>query len=132
MPTNTKPLISIVDDDVSVREALAGLMMSLGFAAADFASAADFLAFPQLASTCCLIADVHMPEMTGIELHRRLIELGQTIPTVLITAYPDDGDRARALADGVICYLKKPFDENALIGCVHAALERSRPGAGHS
>jgi FixJ family two-component response regulator len=123
-----KVLISIIDDDESVREAIKGLMKSLGFAAVAFPSAADFLASPHLGDTSCLIADVHMPRMTGIELHRQLLQGGYAIPTLLITAYPDDGVRDRALRDGAICYLSKPFDENALIDGVRLALKHARPG----
>ena len=126
MPTNA--LISIIDDDEAVREAMEGLMRSLGFTVEVFASAVDFLAHSNVRDTSCLIVDVHMPRMTGIELHRRLVELGYAIPTILITAYPDDSVRARALADGVICYLTKPCDEDALLGCVWSALEQAKPG----
>jgi FixJ family two-component response regulator len=125
-------LISIIDDDADVREALAGLMNSRGFTVEAFPSAVDFLARPNVRDTSCLIVDVHMPGMTGIELHRRLVELGYAIPTILITAYPDDGVRARALADGIICYLSKPCEEDALLGCVRSALERTEPGEYHS
>jgi len=121
-----KTLISVVDDDDDVREALAGLMKSRGFTVEAFPSAVDFLACPNLRDTSCLIADVHMPRMTGIELHRRLVESGYAIPMILITAYPDDSVRARALADGIICYLTKPCDEGALLGCVRSALERAK------
>jgi len=121
-----KTLISVVDDDDDVREALAGLMKSRGFTVEAFSSAVDFLASPNLRNTSCLIADVHMPRVTGIELHRRLVESGYAIPTILITAYPDDSVRARALADGIICYLTKPCDEDALLGCVWSALERAK------
>ena len=127
-----KTLISIIDDDDDVREALAGLMKSRGFTVESFPSAADFLAWSYIRDTSCLIADVHMPRMTGIELHRRLVEAGYAIPTILITAYPDDSVRARALADGIICYLTKPCDEDALLGCVWSALERAKPGEYHS
>ena len=126
-----KTLISVVDDDDDVREALAGLMKSRGFTVEAFSSAVDFLASPNLRNTSCLIADVHMPRVTGIELHRRLVESGYAIPTILITAYPDDSVRARALADGIICYLTKPCDEDALLGCVWSALERTEPGEYH-
>ncbi len=118
-----KPLISVVDDDEDVREALAGLMKSLGFKVEAFESAMDFLGSPHPGATGCLIADVHMPHMTGVELHRHLVKSGHAIPTILITAYPDDNVRTRALADGVICYLTKPFDEHALINCVRSALK---------
>jgi CheY-like chemotaxis protein len=77
-----------------------------------------------------MIADVHMPRMSGLELHRRLTELGHAIPTILITAYPNDADRERALADGIVGYLIKPFDDDALIACVHSALQRRNSDAG--
>ena len=126
------PLISIVDDDESVREATKGLMKSLGFAAEVFPSAEDFLASRHLRRTTCLIADVNMPGMTGLELHCRLKASGKTIPTILITAYPDDGVRARAVTDGVICYLSKPFDEDDLLACISSALTRAKPGQQNS
>jgi FixJ family two-component response regulator len=97
-------------------------MRSLAYTAEDFASAADFLASPRLAETACLIADVNMPAMTGIELHRRLSEAGRAIPTILVTAYPNDFDRISALTDGVVCYLRKPVDEQQLLRCLHEAL----------
>jgi CheY-like chemotaxis protein len=74
-----------------------------------------------------LIADVHMPAMTGIELYKHLIDTGHAIPTVLVTAYPNDVDRTRALDDGVICYLRKPVDEQHLTRCLHAALTSDEP-----
>ena len=123
-----KPLISIVDDDESVREATKGLMKSLGFTAKTFSSAADFLTSRHLRRTACLIADVNMPGMTGPELHDRLRDLGSTIPTILITAYHDDNVRARALSAGVICYLRKPFDEDDLLVCIHSALVQREGG----
>ena len=91
-----------------------------------FASAVDFLASPRLAETACLIADVNMPAMTGIELYRHLIDAGRAIPTILVTAYPKDVDRIRALNDGVVCYLRKPVDEQHLTQCLHAALTARR------
>ena len=122
MPHKLKPMISIVDDDESIREATEAQMKSLGFNAQTFPSAIDFLASSRIEDTSCLFADFNMPHMTGVELHRRLLDLGYAIPTILITAYPDDDVRARALADGVICYLVKPFDEADLLHCVHLAL----------
>lgn len=115
-------LISIVDDDQPVRESIRRLMRSLGHTADVFPSALDFLASPRLNETACLIADVNMPAMSGPQLFRHLIQIGHPIPTVLITAYPSDGDRASALSDGVVCYLRKPIDENSLSECVRAAL----------
>ena len=123
MPANTH--ITIIDDDDGFRESMTCLMGSLGFRVAAFRSAADFLASPNFRDTPCLIADVHMPGMSGVELHRRLAELGCSIPTILITAYPDNSVRARALADGVICYLSKPFGEDALLKCLRSALEHA-------
>jgi FixJ family two-component response regulator len=94
----------------------------MGYEVEAFASAADFLASPRLAETGCLIADVNMPAMTGIELYRHLNEAGRAIPTILVTAYPNDVEHARALNDGVVCYLRKPVDEQQLKRCLHAAL----------
>ena len=102
-------------------------MTSLGYAVEDFASAADFLSFPRLAETSCLIADVHMPAMTGVELHRHLIDVGRDIPTILVTGRPDDVERARALCDGVVCYLGKPISEERLVQCLHSALQCDDP-----
>ena len=99
-------------------------MRSLGYAVEAFASAADFLASPRLTETACLITDVHMPAMTGVELHRHLLDTGRAIPTILVTAYPDEAVRTRALSDGVICYLRKPIDEDKLMRCLGVALER--------
>jgi FixJ family two-component response regulator len=98
------------------------LMRSLGYSVEAFPTAADFLASTRLAETACLIADVHMPGMTGLELHRRLIEAGHAIPAILVTAYPDEDVKARALKDGVVCYLRKPVDQEQLLRCVRAAL----------
>ena len=115
-------LISIIDDDQPFRESMRRLMRSLGYTVAVFASAADFLASARLRETSCLITDVHMPAMTGVELHRHLIKAGQAIPTILITAYPSEVERVRALKDGVLCYLRKPIDEQNLSRCLRAAL----------
>ena len=97
-------------------------MRSVGYAVEVFSSATDFLASPRLSETACLIADVHMPAMTGLELYRRLIQAGHSIPTIIVTAYPNDVDRVRALSDGVICYLGKPVDEQHLIRRLRVAL----------
>jgi FixJ family two-component response regulator len=117
-----KLLISVVEDDRFFRESMRRLMRSLGYSAEAFASAADFLGSPRLTETACLIADVNMPAMTGVALYRHLVEADYAIPTILVTAYPNDVDRARALNDGVICYLRKPVDEQHLKRCLRAAL----------
>lgn len=115
-------LVSVVEDDPFFRESMRRLMRSLGYTVDAFSSAADFLGSPRLVETDCLIADVHMPAMTGLELHRHLIDAGYAIPTILVTAYPNDVDQARAVKDGIICYLPKPIDEKHLILCLRAAL----------
>jgi len=115
-------LVSIVDDDRFFRESMRRLMRSLAYTAEVFGSAADFLASPRLAETHCLIADVNMPAMTGIELYQQLIDAGRAIPTILVTAYPNDVDRTHALNEGVVCYLRKPIDEPHLKRCLRAAL----------
>src|SRR6266478_203685 len=120
-------LVSVVEDDQFFRESMRRLMRSLGYAVEVFPSAADFLASPRLVETACLIADVHMPAMTGVELNKHLIEMGYAIPTILVTAYPNDVDRARALNDGVVCYLRKPVDEQHLMRCLRAALPSGEP-----
>jgi FixJ family two-component response regulator len=121
------PLVSVVEDDQHFRESMARLMRSLGYTVEVFPSAADFLASSRLVETACLIADVHMPAMTGIELYRHLVSEGYAIPTILVTAYLDDVDRNRALIDGVVCYLRKPVDEKRLLGCLNAALRSRNP-----
>lgn len=115
-------LVSVVDDDRHFRESMRRLMRSLGYTVETFSSAADFLASPRLPETACLIGDIHMPAMTGLELHRRLVDTGHAIPTILVTAFPIDADRVRALNDGVVCYLRKPVDDEKLKRCVAAVL----------
>jgi FixJ family two-component response regulator len=122
-----KVLVSVVEDDQSFRESMCRLMRSLGYTVESFSSATEFLASPRLVETACLITDIHMPVMTGLELHRRLIETGRAIPTILVTAFPNDVDRARALNDGVVCYLRKPVDEEHLTQCVCTALRSGGP-----
>ena len=120
-------LVSVVEDDQFFRESMRRLMRSFSYTVEAFPSAADFLASPRLIETACLIADVNMPAMTGLDLHRRLIERGHPIPTILMTAYPDNDVRTRALKDGVVCYLRKPVDENHLMRCLRAALHSGEP-----
>jgi len=127
-----KRLVSVVEDDGFFRESMGMLMRSLGYTVEAFPSAADFLASPRLAETACLITDVHMPAMTGIELYRQLVDAGHPIPTILVTAYPNDVDQARALKDGVLCYLRKPVDEQRLKRCLRAALTSGEPTDGAS
>ena len=123
----TPPLVSIVEDDRPFRESMRKLMASLGYAVEAFPSAADFLASPHFTATACLVSDVQMPGMTGVELHRHLVDVGHRIPTILVTAYPDELARNRALKDGVVCYLSKPVDDHRLERCLRAALEIRHP-----
>jgi FixJ family two-component response regulator len=119
-------LISVVDDDQSFRDSMRRLLKSLGYTVAVFPSAAEFLVSPKLAATACLIADVHMPAITGVELYRHLIETGHAIPTILVTAYPDDSVQERMLTVGVKCYLRKPLEEAHLIDCLRSACARDK------
>ena len=130
-------VIAIVDDDASVREALTGLLKSFGRPAIAFERGEDFLNSDQRRAASCLIADVDMPDMTGPELYNRLIASGDPIPTIFITAYPDPIARARALQNGVICYLTKPFLQDDFLACIDLAIaaseakgERGRPVGG--
>jgi FixJ family two-component response regulator len=119
--------VSIVDDDQPFRESMRKLMTSLGYTVEAFPSAANFLASPHLAETACLVTDVQMPGMTGIELYRRLVDAGHAIPTILVTAYPNEAVRARALKDGIVCYLRKPVDDDHLERCLRSALQSGKP-----
>lgn len=118
-------LISIVDDDDAVRGATESLVRSLGFETRVFASAVAFLQSPSLLETRCLILDVQMPNMGGIELQERLAELGLDIPIIFITAFPDDAVRQRALQGGAIAFLLKPFEVHGqrFIDCLLEALK---------
>jgi FixJ family two-component response regulator len=115
--------ISIVDDDESFREAMESLIKSHGYSARTFESGVGFLqADAQGRATDCLIADMHMPGMTGLELHARLAAAGRAVPTILVTGRHDEALRRRALQSGVHCYLTKPVREDHLVGCIRAAL----------
>lgn len=120
-----KPSIAVVDDDESVRIATIGLLRSLGFIAKAFASADEFLKSNRSQITSCLIADVQMPGMSGLALYGQMVAAGTPIPTVLITAYPDDAVRARSLNAGVAAYLVKPFTEQALLDSINRALKHT-------
>lgn len=105
------------------------LLKSHGYTVAVFSSSAEFLESSQLATTACLVADIHMPVMTGAELYQHLIAMGRAIPTILITAYPEEGVRQRMLNLGVACFLYKPLDEVVLIDCLRRALARGQAPA---
>jgi FixJ family two-component response regulator len=116
------PLISIVDDDVLARDGIRELVESLGYKAHTFKSAEHFLQSGMTTTTACLITDLQMPGLNGIELQETLQSLGTDIPVILITAYPNDKQRARAIANGAIGFLCKPFRETALIECLTIAI----------
>jgi FixJ family two-component response regulator len=120
------PVISIVDDDASMREATKSLVQSLGYRALAFSSAEEFLGSPQLTRTACLISDVQMPGLSGVQLQDRLRASGHPIPMIFISAFPDEGQKRHVLASGAIGYLPKPFKEDQLIDCIDAALKRQR------
>ena len=120
------PLISIVDDDDLLRTAVEKLVRSLGYTACTFASAGEYLQSSLVKTTRCLIVDVQMPNMNGLELQERLALLGYDIPIIFLTAYPDDAVKARALNGGAICFLHKPLDLQGrrLVDCLREALDR--------
>ena len=124
-----RTLISIVEDDQPFRESMRKLVTLLGYTVEAFASATDFLKSPLVAETDCLVADVQMPGMTGVELHKHLVEAGRAIPTILVTAYPNEAVRNRALKEGVVCYLPKPVDDDHLERCLRSALQSGKPAA---
>lgn len=101
------------------------LLKSLGYAVSVFSSAAEFLASPKLQSTGCLVADIHMPATTGVDLYTQLLRSGHRIPTILVTAHPDEDTEKRMLMLGVVCYLRKPLEEAQLITCLHTAFARN-------
>jgi FixJ family two-component response regulator len=116
-----KKIIAVVDDDESIREAVEGLVRSLGHEALTFVSAEAFLAFSGIGSIACLVTDLQMPGLSGIDLRNRLVALDEPIPTILITAYPEERTRRLASKAGVLCYLTKPFSDNELIECLQQA-----------
>ncbi len=117
-------MISIVDDDRSVREALKRLVRSHGYTTAAFGSAEEFLDSTELKKTACLITDVQMPGLNGVELRDHLVASGHHIPVVFITAYPEQKVEQRVLQNGAIGYLSKPIEEGRLIDCIDVALKQ--------
>jgi FixJ family two-component response regulator len=116
------PHISVIDDDDSVREAMKNLVDMLGYSVDVFASAEAFLASSRVNSTACVIADVQMPGMSGVELHRRLLAGGRPVPVIFVTAYPNESIRDRVMRDGAIGYLSKPLQKRSLLDCLDRAL----------
>ena len=122
------PLIAVVDDDASMRGALRNLLRSVGFRAAAFASAEEFLQASQIQGTACAIVDVRMPGMSGLELQQHLATIQYPIPLIFITAHGDAEARARALRAGAVDFLYKPFSEEVLLRAIQSALQASRNG----
>ncbi|MDB6090164.1 MAG: response regulator receiver protein [Gammaproteobacteria bacterium] len=116
------PLIAIVDDDESMRDTTRDLLESVGFSAATFASAARLLESRRLRRVSCLIADIRMPKMTGLALHQYLAASNHPIPTILMTAHPDERVRAQAMKANVVCCLAKPIEAEELLNCVRQAI----------
>jgi FixJ family two-component response regulator len=127
---HTPALISVIDDDASFRIATDNLLSAHGYTVYSFASAAEFLHSPQLDETSCVISDVQMPAMSGIELQTLLRKQGRGLPFIFITAFPKETVRVRALSEGAIGFLVKPFDGLTLIRCVEAALRTHRDPTG--
>lgn len=122
-----KPIVAIVDDDQSAGEGIVDLVSAMGFEAQAFERAEDFLQSHQIGCADCLITDVRMPGMNGLELLERLLASGKSIPAIVLTAFAQDSDRMRALGAGAICYMTKPFRENELMTCIGAALSHGNP-----
>jgi FixJ family two-component response regulator len=117
-----RPIIAVVDDDQSVRQALEGLLRSAGLCVAAFASAEEFLRSADLGATACLILDLQMPGMSGLDLQQRLVRGGHRMPIVVLTAHGDDEARARAIGAGAAAFMPKPFDGDLLLKAVEAAV----------
>jgi FixJ family two-component response regulator len=115
-------LISIVDDDELARDGIRELVESFGYTVAAFSSAEDLLASSQVEETACLITDLQMPGLSGLELQEALRSQGHRTPVILITAYPSENHQKRALNGGAVGFLSKPFDEGSLIKCLTAAI----------
>ena len=115
--------IAIVDDDEALREAMECFVQSLGYNVSTFGSAEEFLKSEQISRTSCLITDLHMPGLSGLDLQDRLIAQGHRFPIIFITGYPDENARVRAMKAGAIAFLSKPFNADHLIGYLDKALK---------
>jgi FixJ family two-component response regulator len=127
---STLSVISVIDDDASVRAATNNLLSSHGYQVHTFASGHDFLQSARLDDSSCVVADVQMPVMSGLDLLTQVRILGNDAPFIFITAFPDESVRARALKAGAVCFLAKPFAGPVLIDCIKSAINRYRGGAG--
>jgi FixJ family two-component response regulator len=125
---STRSVISVIDDDASVRAATNNLLSSHGYIVHAFASAEEFLQSGGPVESLCVIADVQMPAMSGLDLLTHMRAQGYAAPFIFITAFPEESVRARALKAGAICFLAKPFAAPVLIDCIKTALNRHRGG----
>jgi FixJ family two-component response regulator len=116
-------MLALVDDDASVRQSIGRLIRSFGFTVMAFASAEEFLRFGSLQDTSCLVLDMHMPGMSGLQLQSHLVAAGYRIPIIFITAYPDERARVGALQAGAVDFLAKPFGDDALLSGIRSALK---------
>jgi len=121
--------VAVVDDDASLREALKALLRAAGFRVDVFGSAEEFLGPRRAADTACLVLDVQMPGMSGLELQERVVASGSAVPIVFMTAHADANVRARALASGAVQFLEKPFDDEALLEAIEQAIGVPRASA---
>ena len=117
-------MISIVDDDECARKAIERLVRSLGYVVMTYGSAEDFLDSDHVSNTSCLITDVHLPGLSGVELHQRLLADGFAVPTIFVSGLADEATRTRVLASGAVGFLSKPFGQKSLIDCLKTALIR--------
>ena len=116
------PHIVVIDDDESIQQAMKSLIRTLGYSVDTFCSAKAFLESNMVQITSCLITDVQMPGMSGVELHQHLSDAGRRIPVIFVTARPIEATRARVIRDGAIGYLSKPVSEQSLLACLNNAL----------
>jgi FixJ family two-component response regulator len=123
MPKARTPVIAIVDDDGGVRTSTAKLMLSVGYDAVSFASGEEFLASAYPDEVACIVTDLQMPGMTGLQLQDLLRARGCTKPVIIITAYPEERARSQALAGGAVGFFSKPFDVTAMLECIQNALD---------
>lgn len=120
------PVIAIVDDDESVRTATRSLVRSLGFTAYTFASAEEFLQSQYVSECSCVITDVQMPGLSGVDLQSRLAAEGRDTPVIFMTAFADQAVKARAMKAGAVCFLSKPFEGQKLVKCLEEALSQDK------
>lgn len=120
--SQAEPLVSIIDDDDSLRAALVGLVRSLGYRASGYGSAEDFLAGGGASESACIVTDIQMPGLSGIDLKQHLTQSGCIAPVIMITARTEQALQDRAMASGALCVLKKPFEAEALVACLERAL----------